>query len=255
MSSPIILSRTPFRLSLGGGSTDLPSYYEKHGGFIFAVTINLYMDVLIKATRSDDLINVHYKSFEITQMLGLPDGVQDPYVCAHGGFVLLDIEKDGKVRVRKPHVSADAIRQFFGNSLFFYTGVARESRHILAEQDAGKILELKHRTKAIGQDIYRAFQKGKLGEFGELMDEHWKVKKAMSARMTSSLFDDIYDAARRAGALGGKILGAGGGGYFIFYCPSEKKKQAVRHALEKFRMREMHFSLDARGARTKVVVP
>jgi len=326
MSSSIILSRTPFRLPLGGGSTDLPSYYKKHGGFIFAVTIDLYMDVLIKQTRADDLINVHYKSFEgvprvdqiehplarealkmtgikkgvsisfkadtpagtglgssgacsvallkglslyagremsqrkaaeksfeMTQALGLPDGVQDPYVCAHGGFVLLDIEKDGTVSVRKPRIAAKTVQHFFNNCLFYYTGVARESKHILAEQDARKVLELKHHIKGIGREVYRAFRRGELDAFGELMHEHWNVKKAMSLKMTSDSFDEIYDSARRVGALGGKILGAGGGGYFIFYCPSERKKQAVRRALARLGMREMNFSLDTKGARAKIL--
>src|SRR3989344_8668215 len=172
----IILSRVPFRLPLGGGSTDLPSYYEKYGGFIFGVTINLYMDVLIKQTQSDDLVHVHYKSFEavpkvsevqhelarealtmsnidscvaisfkadtpagtglgssgacsvallkglacyrgeglfnlevaaksfqMTQNLGLPAGVQDPYVCSLGGFVVFDIERDGTIKFKKPN--------------------------------------------------------------------------------------------------------------------------------------------------------
>lgn len=328
MSSPIILSRTPFRLPLGGGSTDLPSYYRKHGGFIFAVTIDLYMDVLIKPTRSDDLINVHYKSFEgvarvdqiahpfarealrmtglrksvsisfkadtpagtglgssgacsvallkglsryigkemskkeaaeksfeITQRLRLPDGVQDPYVCAHGGFVLLDIAKDGTVRVRKPRISRSAVKRFFGNSLFYYTGVARESRPILAAQDEARVLSLKHRTKTIGKEIYRAFHEGDLNRFGELMNDHWQVKKALSGKMTSDLFDEIYTVARRAGALGGKIMGAGGGGYFMFYCPSEKSKRAVQKALARFQMREMSFQLDTKGARTMLITP
>ncbi len=328
MSSPIILSRTPFRISLGGGSTDIPSYYRKHGGFIFAVTIDLFMDVLIKATRSDDLLNVHYKSFEgvprvddiqhpfarevlkkiglkkgvsisfkadtpagtglgssgacsvallkglsryagkemtnkeaaeksfeITQRLGLPDGVQDPYVCALGGFVLLRIGKDGVVHSERPRIASKTVRQFFDNSLFFYTGVVRESRHILAAQDAARVLALKHRTKEIGEEVYRAFLRGDLNRFGELMDEHWRVKKQMSEVMSNGRFDEVYDAARRAGALGGKIMGAGGGGYFMFYCPTQKARQSVQKALAKFKMREMKFSLDTKGARTTMIAP
>lgn len=330
MSSHIVISRTPFRLPLGGGSTDIPSYYEKYGGFIFGVTINLYMDVFVKEPRSDDLVHVHYKhfeavpraeevshdiarqallmrgiknkiaisfkadtpagtglgssgacavavlkglavhrgrtlsnrevaeqSFEITRALGLPDGVQDPYVCAHGGFVVLDIEKNGVVHVSKPRIAPETAERFFGNSLFYYTGVVRESKPILAAQDAAKVLELKHRTKEIGQEIYRAFRKGKLDRFGfgELMNEHWHIKKQMSSKMSSGLFDEIYEEARRAGALGGKIIGAGGGGYFMFYCPSEKTKQAVQKALARFKMREMRFALDTKGARTKIVTP
>lgn len=328
MASHIVISRTPFRLPLGGGSTDLPSYYEKYGGFVFGVGINLYMDVFVKEPRSDDLIHVHYKhfeavprvegvshniarqalrmqgikdkiaisfkadtpagtglgssgacavavlkglavhrgrmltnleaaeqSFQLTRALGLPDGVQDPYVCAHGGFVVLDIETNGTVQVSKPRIAPETAERFFGNSLFYYTGVVRESKQILAAQEAEKVLTLKHRIKEIGKEIYRAFRAGELNRFGELMDEHWRVKKAMSSHMTSGFFDEIYAAARRAGALGGKIMGAGGGGYFMLYCPSQKTKQAIRKALAGFKMREMYFSLDTKGARTKVVIP
>ncbi len=328
MSSPIIISRTPFRLSLGGGSTDLPSYYEKYGGFVFGVAINLYMDVFVKEPRSDDLIHVHYKHFEsvpnasevshdiarqaflmcgikkkvaisfkadtpagtglgssgacavavlkglaayqgkimtnreaaqqsflLTKALGLPDGMQDPYLCAEGGFSALHIGKNGSVRVVKPRIARATMERFFGNCLFYYTGVVRESKQILAEQDAEKVLQLKHRTKEIGEEIYQSFLHGSLGQFGKLMDEHWQIKKKMSARMSNPLFDGIYEKAKQAGALGGKIMGAGGGGYFMFYCPSEKAKRAVEKALAKFKMREMYFELDTKGARTKVVTP
>ncbi len=328
MSSPIIISRTPFRLSLGGGSTDLPSYYKKHGGFVFGVAINLYMDVFVKEPRSDDLVHVHYKHFEsvphakevthniarqallmnnltsrvaisfkadtpagtglgssgacavavlkglaeyqhrkltnreaakqsflLTKALGLPDGVQDPYICAEGGFVALTIDKRGNVKVEKPHIAKSTVRKFFGNSLFYYTGIVRESKQILAEQDAPHILQLKHRTKDIGREILHAFREGDLERFGNLMDEHWHIKKQMSQKMSNDLFDEIYAEAKHARALGGKIMGAGGGGYFMFYCPSPKAKKAVRRALARFNMREMRFSLDTKGARTKIVRP
>ncbi|MDO8619920.1 MAG: galactokinase [bacterium] len=328
MSSPIIISRTPFRLSLGGGSTDLPSYYEKHGGFVFGVAVNLYMDVFVKEPRSDDLVHVHYKHFEsvshakevthdiarqallmrglttkvaisfkadtpagtglgssgacavavlkglalyqnkklsnreaaeqsflLTKALGLPDGVQDPYICAEGGFVALTIEKNGKVKVEKPRIAKSTVEEFFANSIFYYTGVVRESKQLLAEQDATKVQELKHRTKDIGREVYKAFRSGKLHHFGKLMDEHWHIKKQMSSKMSTDRFDEIYAEAIRAGALGGKIMGAGGGGYFMFYCPTRKAKRAVQKALGRFKMREMHFEIDTKGARTHIITP
>ena len=326
MSSPIILSRTPFRLSLGGGSTDMKTYYEHHGGFIFAVAIDMYMDLLIKQTRSDDLIHVHYKSFEsvldvnqvqhvlarealkmtghtkgiaisfkadtpagtglgssgaclvallkglsfysgeemtreeaaeksfeITQALGLPDGKQDPYACALGGFVVLDIDKSGKVHISKPKFSSQTINKFLNNTLLFYTGVSRESHPLLSAQDSEKVLALKHETKRIGKAIYEAFLKDDLDTFGMLMDEHWQIKKGMSREMTNQQFDDIYNTAKSAGALGGKIIGAGGGGYFLFYVPGEKAKQSVREAIGAFNLREMAFAIDELGSRTQKV--
>lgn len=324
MPSGIILSRVPFRISLGGGSTDLPSYYERFGGFIFAATVNLYMDVLIKATRSDDGIHVLYKTFEavssvdqvkhdlarealraagvekgvtisfkadtpagtglgssgacsvalakglatfagtdmeneeaaasafrMTRALGLPDGVQDPYACALGGFAVLDIAKDGTVGVRRPDIASGTIDRFFANTLFLYTGVQRFSAPLLANQDEAKVMELKHRTKEIGVQILDAFQRDDLDRFGRLMDEHWQIKKAMSQRMSNPSFDRIYATARGAGALGGKIMGAGAGGYFMITCPDEITKDRVRQALASCTLREMPLSLDRQGARVQ----
>lgn len=326
MASPVVCSRVPFRLPLGGGSTDMPSYYEKHGGFIFGAAVNIYMDVFFKKPASDDYIHMHYtkyetalsaekikhtigrealkmtginnsvlisfsadspagtglgssgacsvallkgltafqdrvitnleaaeKSFVLTQNLGLPDGKQDPYVCALGGFVVLEIDTDGVVRVERPNISSETVCKFFKNTLFFYTGIRRDSKPILASQDKEKVLELKHRTKSIGREVLEAFTHKNLNVFGELMHEHWLLKRQMAEGMTNGWLDGIYETARCEGALGGKIMGAGGGGYFMFYCPSESVKRAVRQALQKFKLREMRFGLDTIGARTKVI--
>jgi D-glycero-alpha-D-manno-heptose-7-phosphate kinase len=320
----IILSRTPFRLPLGGGSTDLPSYYQKYGGFIFAVAINIYMDIFIKEPLSDDYIHMHYtqyeaelevekikhtigrealkmagiknrvlisfnadtpsgtglgssgacavsllkglnlyqgremsnleaaeQSFILTQNLQLPDGKQDPYICALGGFVVLDIDTTGAVKVTRPAIALETSDRFWQNSLFFYTGIRRNSQPILAAQNEEKIFALKHRTKEIGQKIYQHFLNGDLDAFGSLMDEHWQVKKAMTDSMSNDWFDEIYNAAKKAGALGGKILGAGGGGYFLFYCPSETAKSSVRQELQKFNLRELSLGIDTVGARAQ----
>ncbi len=326
--SRIILSRVPFRISLGGGSTDLPSYYEKHGGFIFAATVNLYMDVLIKSTISDDLIHVTHKqwetaptvtgvqheltrealsmhgigggvsisfkadtpagtglgssgacavallkglavyvgkemnnedaaaaSFELTQNLELPDGKQDPYACALGKFVVLEIARDGTVTSFQPDIQTEVSDRFFANTLFLYTGVQRHSAPILANQDHAKIFDLKHKTKDIGRKIYQSFLGGNLDDFGRLMHEHWTIKKQMSTSISNPLFDQIYDTAYQAGALGGKIMGAGAGGYFMFYCPNIGAKDSVRQALAPYNLREMPFKLDTRGARTQIIEP
>jgi D-glycero-alpha-D-manno-heptose-7-phosphate kinase len=326
MPSNIILSRTPFRLPLGGGSTDLPSYYSKYGGFIFAVSINMYMDIFFKEPVSDDYIHMHYtqyeaeddvakikhtigrealkmtgisnkilvsfkadtpagtglgssgacsvgllkglslyrgremsnleaaeQSFVLTQKLCLPDGQQDPYACALGGYVVLNINTDGAVEVIKPAVAKETTERFFANSLFYYTGIRRNSRSLLDTQDEQKVLELKHQTKHIGQEIYQCFLAGDLNRFGGLLNEHWEVKKSMSNMMSNVWMDDVYATALAAGALGGKIMGAGGGGYFMFYCPSVVVKETVRTALRRFGMREMVFSIDERGARAQII--
>src|SRR3989338_173914 len=323
MNSQIIFSRTPFRIPLGGGSTDLSSYYEKHGGFIFGVAINFYFDVFVRKTIVDDKIHFQYRhneesvdslnnlqhnlgrevlrmtgvysaadivlkadtpagtglgssgscavgllnasfflkgviktkqelaehAFEVTQNLGWPDGKQDPYVAAMGGFVAFEIAKNGAVTFLKPKISKKTKEDFFEHSLFFYTGVSRVSTPILAAQNKAKILELKHKTKEIGRNIYQCFQSGDLDTFGHLMNEHWENKKLMSGKMSNNRFDAMYKAAKNAGALGGKIMGAGGGGYFMLYCQTRKKKDAVQSALKRFGMREMHFAVNTKGTR------
>ncbi len=327
MTTPIILSRTPFRLSLGGGSTDLPSYYERYGGFVFTAAINLYMDIVIKEPRSDDLFHVHYKRFEsvptiaeirheiarqallmqgsgrpvaisfkadtpagtglgssgacavgllaglaayhdtsllgesaaaaayaLTRSLGLPDGPQDPYACALGGFQAIEIARDGRLTITQPRLRTETVRSFFQNTLFFYTGVERESTPLLAAQGTENVIALKHRTKALGYQVLEALEQGDLETFGMLLDRHWEIKKAMGAGMSTPDFDAMYESARDAGALGGKIMGAGGGGYFMFYCPDAHALSAVRNALAPFKLREMHFSLDTQGVRTKRIV-
>jgi D-glycero-alpha-D-manno-heptose-7-phosphate kinase len=192
-------------------------------------------------------------AFKLTRALELPDGVQDPYACALGGYVHLEIAKDGKVEATHPKISPATTKKFFNNTLFFYTGINRYSAPILAAQDKEKVLELKHTTKELGRNIYKAFLKGDLDTFGRLMDEHWHIKKQMSGQMSSSMLDEVYANAKKAGALGGKLIGAGGGGYLMFYCPNEKAKKRVRAELKKTGMREMLFTIDTKGARTKII--
>src|SRR3989344_4422843 len=280
MSSPVIFSRVPFRIPLGGGSTDLPSYYSKYGGFIFSVAINMYMDLFIKEPRTDDFIHVHYREFEavrkvedvkhdlarealrtlkISNKVAISfkadtpagTGLGSSGACAVALLKGLHLYKTGKdlpnIRVAK------TVKDFFDHTLFFYTGINRYSTPILNTQSEKRVLELKHITKDIGRQIYNAFSDNDLDTFGSLMDEHWKIKKQMSGQMSNPIFDDIYKAAKEAGALGGKIMGAGGGGYFMFYCPSNDAKKRVRRTLIRTNMREMKWNLEKKGARTKVV--
>lgn len=326
MESSLILSRVPFRIPLGGGSTDMPSYYQQYGGFVFGLAINMYMDVLIKKPRSDDGIHVHYKTFEsvstvdevrheicrealrmtgiaeraaisfkadtpagtglgssgacavallnglslyagnemsnedaakraseLTCRLGLPDGKQDPYLCSLGGVIVLEIDTDGNVKWFRPVLEEKTLSKFFTQTLFFYTGVERDSKPILLSQGAEKTLLLKHKIKKIGGAIFASFVKGDLDRFGQLLHEHWKVKNSMGGGISAPWIEESYEEARNAGALGGKILGAGGGGYFMFYCPTEQSRTAVSNAMSMRGFRKMSFSLDTRGARTTVI--
>jgi D-glycero-alpha-D-manno-heptose-7-phosphate kinase len=317
----MILTKTPFRIPLGGGSTDLPFYYQKYGGFIFGCAITLYFKVFLAASAIDDYIHFDYSSYEavksikdlkhnigrealkiagveksvvitfqsdtpagtglgssgscavgllnalhafkqesvsaeklaqeafqITQNLGWPDGVQDPYLAALGGLTVLEIAKTGKVNWHHLEVGKLTIDKFLRRTLLFYTGVKRDSIDILKEQSSKKVLEIKHRTKKIGRQILQSFLSDNLDDFGLLMDEHWRIKKEMSDKMSSNKFDEIYNLAKAAGALGGKLLGAGGGGYFLFYCP-EKRIESVASILLKAGLRQVSFQIDYQGTR------
>ncbi|KKW42363.1 MAG: hypothetical protein UY92_C0007G0002 [Candidatus Magasanikbacteria bacterium GW2011_GWA2_56_11] len=327
----MIVTRTPFRLPLGGGSTDLPAYYEAYGGFVFSVAVNLYMYVGLNRPPIDNRIRVKYSAseevetveelkhnsaraalertglremVEISSMadvpdgtglgssgsylvgllnalhafrgdnlsqtqlaeeafsvaaddLKLPDGKQDFYLAACGNFCVLRITPKGAVDVHIPPISLSTQQAFEARTLLFYTGVRRSSVDILRSQETALkakqtgAIELKHGIKRLGEEILAAFVTGDLDRFGRLMDEHWRLKKQMSEKMSSDRFDEVYAAARQAGALGGKILGAGGGGFFLAYC-QEGAQAAVRSVFAGYGMREIEYRVDGGG--TQVIV-
>lgn len=330
----MIVTRTPLRLSLGGGSTDLPAYYEKYGGFIFAASVNLYMYIGVNRPPADDLIRLKYRdSEEVTRIedlkhrlagaalkrtgidrmieisskadvsdgtgmgssgsylvgllnalhtvsgrnvsrrhlaeeafdiaaneLGLPDGKQDFYLASFGNFCVLDIGKDGNVAVSNANITKKVQDEFERRTLLFYTGVRRSSEELLHEQqqsikenDANTI-KLKHLTKEIGKDILSAFEAGKLNTFGHLLDDHWGLKRKMSSKMSNPLFDSLYGKTKRAGAMGGKIVGAGGSGFFMVFC-KEGKQDAVREIFQRHNMREISFCVDSAGTQVLVNKP
>ena len=312
----------------------MPAYYEKHGGFIFAAAVNLYMYVAVNRPPSDDMIRLKYRqseevknlddikhpliraalkrsginkmieissmsdisdgtglgssasyligllnalhslkgenvsrrhlaeeAFEIaTRDLGLPDGKQDFYLASFGNFCVLDIAPSGAVTVSNANISKSVQDTFEQRTLLFYTGVRRSSEDILREQQTDiqankeSALELKHQTKRIGQNVFNAFEAGRLDEFGSLMDEHWHIKRKISVKMSNDMFDEIYEKAKQAGALGGKIVGAGGGGFFLIYC-REGSQDAVRKIFSQYGLREVPFSMDSAGTQVLVNKP
>jgi len=326
----MIITRTPFRITLGGGATDLPSYYEKYGGFIFSAGIDRYMFVSINRPMEDDLIRLkytqseavervdqlhHYIAREILRLTGVekqievssvadvsagtglgssscyavgllhalhtlkrdyvplstlaeedfhveaeilkrPIGKQDPYLAAFGGLTVLDIATDGTVKVRKAGVSAEAAGELNRNMLLFFTGVKRSADGILTEQSKGMreerkgVVESMHYIKQIGQEILEAMESDNVDAVGRLFDAHWQHKKKTAVQMTNPEFDRLYDAAKRAGALGGKISGAGGGGFFTFYVPDNHKK--FREAMRQEGLREMTYGFDVEGSKVLV---
>ena len=321
----MIITRTPFRFTLGGGGTDLPSYYEKHGGFIFAVAINKYMFINLNRPILDSLIRVKYSksetvkhrdelqheivkeamrmteienSIEITSMadvpagtglgssscyavgllnalhtmkreavdiqdlaeeacdleinrLGKPIGKQDQYMAAFGGRKVLEIDKSGKVTVRDARIAESTLDELNRNLLMFYTNTSRNADKILSEQSNGargkeaRVLDSLHRIKEIGFKVLEAAESGNISDIGLLFDEHWKYKKKMSSEISNGRLDDLYKFALENGALGGKITGAGGGGFFIFYV--EKDHEKFREAMKKTDLKEMKYRFELYG--------
>ncbi len=326
----MIVTRTPFRITLGGGGTDLPSYYSKYGGFIFSAALNKYMFIDANRPAADDLIRLKYsdsetvasvgeikhelarpvfqftgieKNIEVSSVADIPGGTglgssscyvvgllhaihtmkreyislaalaeedfrieaeilkrsigkQDPYIAAFGGLTVLDIAKDGTVKVRKANVSMEVADELNRNMLVFFTGKTRSADAILAEQSRGAkeekkdVVESMHYIKELGQEILEAVEAGDLDEVGRKFHAHWQHKKKISAKMTNPELDKIYDAALRHGALGGKVSGAGGGGFFTFYVPGDQRE--FRTAMKEFGLRELRYRFDFEGSKVLV---
>lgn len=326
----MIITRTPFRVTLGGGGTDLPSYYSKYGGFIFSVGINKYMFINVNRPIVDDLVRVKYtksemvkhtyqlqheiarealklmdieKAIEIISIADIPAGTglgssscyavgllnalhamkrdyvtlheiaeeacrleieilkkpigkQDQYMAAFGGLTVLNIDKDGTVQVKKANVSNATIDDLNRNMLMFYTHTSRSADEILSEQSKGakeekkNVVDNMHYIKELGYKILDAVESGNITAVGIMFDQHWQHKKRISTKMTNPHFDRIYKIAKENGALGGKISGAGGGGFFLFYV--EEKRAKFREEMKKLGLREMRYRFDFEG--TKVLV-
>jgi len=323
----MIVSRTPFRITLGGGGTDLPSYYENHGGFIFSFCLSKYMYVCLNRPSADDLIRLkysisesvesveelqhdiakaclkrvgidskieiaslsdipagsglgssstytvgllnalyslqgHYKSLEFLadeactiemDILKKPMGKQDQYLAALGGFVRLDIDKKGAVVATKIKLEKSITNELNRNLLIFYTGQQRKNNKILNEQDSStkknneEVLNSLHYIKESGYKILEIVQSGKLDELGLMFRDHWEMKKKLSSGVTNDTIDSIYDSALKNGAIGGKISGAGGGGFFTFYC--NKDHAALRSAMASKGLKELNYSFDLDGSK------
>ena len=323
----MIVSRTPFRITLGGGGTDLPSYYENHGGFIFSFCLSKYMYVCLNRPSADDLIRLkysisesvesveelqhdiakaclkrvginskieiaslsdipagsglgssstytvgllnalysiqgHYKSLEFLadeactiemDILKKPMGKQDQYLAALGGFVRLDIDKKGVVTPTKINIEKSITNELNRNMLIFYTGQQRKNNKILNEQDSStkknneEVLNSLHYIKESGYTILDIVQSGKLDNLGLMFKDHWEMKKKLSSGVTNDTIDSIYDTALKNGAIGGKISGAGGGGFFTFYC--NKNHASLRSAMASKGLKELNYSFDLDGSK------
>ena len=186
-------------------------------------------------------------------LLRKPIGKQDQYMAAFGGLTVLEIARDGKVNVSRLKLSLDLVEALEHNMLLFYTHDVRDATTILRKQDDAtrqnerNVVASLREIKDIGIEICSAIAKGNLRRFGELMDVHWESKKRLAKGITNPQIDAWYELAKTNGAIGGKISGAGGGGFLMFYC--EEKKAQVREAMRKARLRELNFRFDFEGSK------
>jgi D-glycero-alpha-D-manno-heptose-7-phosphate kinase len=182
-----------------------------------------------------------------------PIGKQDQYVASFGGINSYEIEKDGTVKVSPLVISQHSTAELESNLLLFYTGIKRDASQILGrqkqdeEKGVKRVIDNMHEIKRIGYQIRDSLANGDIRSFGELLDLHWRTKKNLSDQISNNRIDQLYDIAMRNGALGGKIMGAGGGGFFMFY--SENGKQRLRSAMAKEGLTEVRFRFDFDGSK------
>ena len=187
-------------------------------------------------------------------------GKQDQYMAAFGGLTVLEIEPSGKVKVRQLRPSSSDIADFVAHTHIYYTGAQRDARDVLADQntamkkqegaDHARVAESLHRIKELGYKILEAISTGNYDRWGQLLDEHWQNKKKLSSKISLSAVDQVYAEVReRFGVLGGKIIGAGGGGFLMLYCPQHHA--ALERFMESRGMPRMHYTVEPEG--TKVI--
>ena len=322
----MIITRSPLRISLGGGGTDVPSYYRAHTGFLIAAAIDKYVyvtlhetfrqEIIVKYSKMEHvqsveeirhpivrealrLVPVEDPHLEIASMadipagtglgssgsfttallralhaykhnfvpprelaeqacqieierLGEPVGKQDPYIAAFGGLTCFTFLPDERVEVEPLRLRPETLADLEDNLVLFFTGFTRSASEILREQDRrtreqdGEMLANLHFVKELGYRTRQAIQAGDLRGFAELMDVHWQHKKKRSGAMTNPAIDAYYELARAHGALGGKLIGAGGGGFLMFYA---EDKTRLRAALRQAGLREVRFRFDFQGTR------
>jgi D-glycero-alpha-D-manno-heptose-7-phosphate kinase len=181
-------------------------------------------------------------------ILGKPIGIQDQYIAAYGGLRFMEFAPDGKVRCEKVELDSFLKRRLNESLLLFFTGVTRRADTILDEQkrNIGDRLSVLREMKQMAYTARDELRAGNLDSIGELLHKSWELKKQLASQISNGMIDDMYQAARRAGAIGGKITGAGGGGFLLLYCPQEKR-EAVRTALS--HLQELPFRLEQDGSK------
>ncbi|MAV56051.1 MAG: galactokinase [Candidatus Pelagibacter sp.] len=321
----MIIIRSPLRISIGGGGTDIPSYYEKKGSFFISAAINKYVYVtitkpfekgiylkyseiekvnsvnkishkIIKEVLKKELIENKIEITTLTDIpsktglgssgsfstallkaiysfnnkfigkmdlaekacdieinqLKQPSGKQDQYISVYGGISEFRINKSGKVKVKNLNISSNIITKLERNLLLFFTGFSRNSSLILNEQNEktkkkeSEIIKNLDFVKSLGIEIKKELENGNCENFAKLMNTHWNYKLKRSKNMSNSSIDNLYSYALKNGALGGKLIGAGGGGFLLFYTNNPKK---LRNALKIKKLEEVSFKFDYQGVK------
>jgi D-glycero-alpha-D-manno-heptose-7-phosphate kinase len=320
----MLISRTPFRISLGGGGTDLPSYYRRFGGFVISAAIDKHVYIAVNRTFTDDYflkysqlervagpeeirhpimraaLELHpvgpsveiasladipagtglgssgaftvgllralyaYKREHITpgdlaeeaahieiDVLGDPAGKQDHYIASYGGITCFEFGTDDTVHVSPLSLSTATLHDLEEHLLMFFTGYSRAAADLLTDQqertkrsDEAMVSALKN-VQQVGMQIREALEAGKTNDFGALMHEHWLNKRERSEGMSNDAVNRWYDLAIANGALGGKLVGAGGGGFLLFYAGDPK---ALRAAMSEEGLPEVRFSFEFEGS-------
>lgn len=320
----MLISRTPMRISIGGGGTDLPSYYRRYGGCVISAAIDRYIFIAINRIFTNDYVlkyssqervesidQIEHPIFrealrmhplpaghEICSLADIPAGTglgssgaftvgllraihaarceyvsaqdiaeeachieidrmgqsigkQDQYIAAFGGLTCFDFREDGSIHVSKLKVSPDTMADLSDHLLMFFTGYSRSANSLLEDQkkrtdsnDSGMIEGL-HHTKQLGFEIKAALEQGNTVRFAELMHEHWLRKRERSSGMTNQCIDHWYKVGMANGALGGKLIGAGGGGFLMFYT---QDPSALRRAMAGQNLQEVRFKFDHDGS-------
>jgi D-glycero-alpha-D-manno-heptose-7-phosphate kinase len=201
------------------------------------------------------------RAFHIAHdVLGKHVGKQDEYAAAFGGLNYISFHADGTTRVEPLTLDAILMQELQSNLMLFFTGSAHNSWTILREQEDStraqrtSTVEALHEVKELGAQMRKALEAGELRRFGELLDQGWQAKRRVSSKISTPRIDHLYEVARCAGAIGGKITGAGGGGFLLVYCERDKQ-QSVREALSTEGVQEMAFAFDTQGAQVIVNDP
>ena len=321
----MVITRSPLRISLGGGGTDLPSYYREHTGFVMSAALDKYVYITLHEPFVDSIILKYSKMesvnsadevkhpiirealklvgvdthLEIASMsdipagtglgssgsfttallralhqyrrnfvpardlaeqachieldlLGEPIGKQDQYIAAFGGITCFTFHPDDSVEVEPLRLWPEALHNLEDNLMLFFTGLTRSASDILKDQDTrsrqkdAAMIDNLHFVKQLGYESKVALEAGDLRKFAELMHVHWEHKKRRSHGMSNPAIDDCYQAARRHGALGGKLIGAGGGGFLMLYTEDRTR---LRRAMMEAGLREVRIRFDLEGTR------